>query len=210
MLHISKIAFANALSAERRATLTSPAAAEAIALRLLDCFGRASVGNPDVWVDEVAAILMRYDETIVAEAFQPGIGLQSRSRYLPNWPEIREACEAVAAERARVERREQLARHRVLIDTPLGLLPESEVDPSVLRLAGPPLAEPELTPQQRRERACERWENEVRPELVSWRYAEPKAAPESPTDALKRLAAEIGRTLTDADIALLPKASPRG
>jgi hypothetical protein len=144
MQHISKIAFEKPSSAEKRTTLTSPAAAEAVAVRLLDCFGRASVGDPDIWIDEVAAILMRYDEAIVAEAFQPGVGLQSRCRFLPDMPDIREACEAVAAERARVARREQLARHRVLIDTPLGLLPESEVDPSVLLLAGPPV---ELTPR---------------------------------------------------------------
>jgi hypothetical protein len=205
MQHISKIAFEKPSSAEKRTTLTSPAAAEAVAVRLLDCFGRASVGDPDIWIDEVAAILMRYDEAIVAEAFQPGVGLQSRCRFLPDMPDIREACEAVAAERARVARREQLARHRVLIDTPLGLLPESEVDPSVLLLAGPPV---ELTPQELRNRAVARWENEVRPELVARRYAETKPPKETPTDALKRLAAEIGVTLTDADIVALPNAPP--
>src|SRR4051812_27346679 len=104
MRQLSKIAFGKPSRAERRTTLTSPAAAEAVAVRLLDCFGRATVGDPDVWIDETAAILMRYDETIVAEAFRPGVGLQSRSKFLPDRPDIREACEAVAAEYAARER----------------------------------------------------------------------------------------------------------
>jgi hypothetical protein len=158
-----------------------------------------------VYIRVAAAVMTGFTEEIVRAAFDPRTGLQTRQKWLPTVSEIREACEAVAAERAVRAHRAQLAQHRVLVDTPEGLRPESKVDRNVLRLVGPP---GELTPQELRDQAVARWENEVRPELVARRYAETKPPKETPTDALKRLAAEIGVTLTDADIVALPNAPP--
>lgn len=175
---------------------------------VLGSYRSSEVNDPAVYVRTAAAVMTRFTEEIVREAFDPRAGLQTRQKWLPTVSEIREACEAVAAEHANRERRALLAKHRVLIDTPEGLRPESEVDLSALRLAGPA---PELTPQQMRERACERWETEVRPELVARRNGEPMKPKETPTvfEELKRLAAQAGNTLTDADIAALPNAPPR-
>lgn len=189
-------------------TLCSLGCAEAVAALVLGSYRSTEVNNPAVYIRVAAAVMTGFPEEIVQAAFDPRSGLQTRQKWLPTVSEIRGACEAIAADRAVRERRAQLARHHVLIDTPRGLRPEHEVDGNALRLPGPPLDEPELTPQQRRERACERWENEVRPELVARRNGEPEKPKETPTtfEVLKRLAAEIGVTLTDADIVALPNA----
>jgi hypothetical protein len=156
-------------------------------------YNRADFDDPDLFVANAVTMLSQYPEAVMTSACNPRSGIQTRSKWPPKVSELRDACEAALAEHTSRERRELLSRHGALIDTPHGPAP---LDP------------PELTPQEQRNRAVARWENEVRPELVARRYAEAKQPKETPTEALKRLAAEIGRTLTDADIARLPNAPP--
>lgn len=72
------------------------------------------------------AVLSRYEEAVVAEACGPGVGLQTRSKWLPTVSEIREACEQSLQAKVDRDRRARLAQHRVLIDTHHGPMPEPE------------------------------------------------------------------------------------
>lgn len=167
--------------------------AEKCALIIFGAYNRSDVGDPEIFVANTIAMLAQFPEAVMTEVCSPRTGIQTRIKWPPKPPELREWCERISAEHANSERRAMLNRHGALIDTPRG--PE-------------PLDAPELTPQELRDRAVARWENEVRPELVARRNGEAKPK-ETPTEALKRLAAEAGNTLTDADIARLPNARPR-
>jgi hypothetical protein len=155
------------------------------------------VSDPDLYIASMAAVLSRFPERVVRAVCDPGTGLQTRQKWLPRQSEVREACEAALAEEAYRDRRTMLSRHGALRHGPSGL---------------EPLADEQLTPQEARDRAVARWENEVRP---SMQRTEPRPGDPPPglTDdqlrewhcgQLKRLAARAGNTVTDADIAALP------
>lgn len=132
-----------------RPTLCSPHSAEAVAVLILGSYRGGEVQDAAIYVRATAAVLTGYSEKIVRKAFDPKNGLQTRQKWLPTVSEVRDACEGAAAELAAQERRAMLAKHRVLLDTPKGLRPESEVVPDALRLAGPVSSETEAERRQR-------------------------------------------------------------
>lgn len=116
-------------------TLISPDAAEAIAAVIFGSYRRGDFTDPDRFLSGTAAILGEFPERVVAEAFDPRTGLQTRQKWPPNQAEVREACERVLAEHKNRERRAHLNEHRVLVDTPRG--PMTEPDAERLRLGKP-------------------------------------------------------------------------
>jgi hypothetical protein len=100
--------------------------AKAYALSLLGSYRTTDVDDPAVYVANAVAVLTRYGEGVVAQVCGPGIGIQTRQKWLPTVSELREACDQIVGEQAARERRALLAEHRVLIDTPYGPKPEAE------------------------------------------------------------------------------------
>jgi hypothetical protein len=132
------------------------------------------VDDPEGYVTNALAVLTRYPEAVVKEVCEPGAGIQTRIKWPPTQSELREACERVAGEHASRERREMLATHRVLIDTPQGLRPETE-------------AASEKPTQEERDRAVARWENEIRPQMQALgREPKPNGPPPGMTDDQRR------------------------
>jgi hypothetical protein len=129
---------------ERRPTLCSAEAAEALALLVLGSYANTKVNDPETFVSAAAAVIGGFTEAIAREALNPRTGLQTRSKWLPHISEIREALEKVAGEHAARERRALLAKHRVLLDTPYGLRPENEA-----RALAPPGAQRTLSRKER-------------------------------------------------------------
>jgi hypothetical protein len=171
------------------------------------------VDDPRGFVANAVAVLQRYPETVVEEVCRPGYGIQTRIKWPPSQAELREACERVAGERANRERRALLNKHRVLLDTPQGLKPEAEAT----RLLTGPNAPCARTAEEREAIVAkrlaelqatapvltdkmERWGKEARAA---------HEALETPAERLKRLAAQSGVVLTDADIARLPSSASR-
>lgn len=190
----------------RPTTRTSPDAAEAVAITILDSYGRDSVRDPDAWIDTAAAVLIHFAPEVVREAFEPGLGLQTRLKWPPKPCELREACERIVADHAARERRAMLAKHRVLIDGPQGLQPPEFYEPPT---------------QDARDRAVAYWEEEVREEL-RMRELSAKAGEAPPRLSLKerqawyenklpelqaRLQSDPIKPLSDAAKALMTRAS---
>jgi hypothetical protein len=120
-----------------------PLKARAYAIALLGSYRSTEVDDPAVYAANSAAVLCRYPEHIVAEVCGPGTGIQTRQKWLPTVSELHAACEQALGEQVARERRELLAKHRVLIDTPYGPKPEEEA----ARIS-----------QEARDRAVARWE----------------------------------------------------
>jgi hypothetical protein len=117
------------LPAARQPILISKDAAEALAIFVLGSYRAAEATDPNVFISTATAVICGFSEDVAKAALNPKTGLQTRSKWLPTISEIREACEQAAQAKADRERREQLAKHRVLLDTPRGLLPEPEAEP---------------------------------------------------------------------------------
>jgi hypothetical protein len=129
-------------------------------------------------------VLCRYPEAIVAEVCGPGVGIQTRQKWLPTVSELREACEQVLAERQARERRELLGRHRVLIDTPRGLAPETQS---------------EKPSQEARDRAVAYWERikagfegEQRKQAIGRRLEELQGQPLPPLSEAAKASLGLG------------------
>jgi hypothetical protein len=137
-------------SLKRNSQTCEPVKAKVFSLNLLGSYRSSEVDDPKVYVTNAAAVLCRYPEWVAAQVCGPGTGIQTRQKWLPTVSELREACEAAVAEHQARERRAQLARHRVLIDTPYGPKPEAEA---------------EKPSQEARDRAIAHWEQNVRPTL---------------------------------------------
>lgn len=117
---------------------------------IFGAYNRSEFSDPELAVANMVTMLAQYPAAVMTEACNPRTGIQARSKWPPKLSELRDECERVAGEFAACERRELLAKHRVLIDTPFGPRPEAEV---------------EKASQEARDRAVSHWENEVRPTL---------------------------------------------
>jgi hypothetical protein len=157
--------------------------ATAAATLILGSYKRSDVDDPKIYVANAVAVLMRFSEAIVREVCEPGAGIQTKIDWPPNQKELRQECERIAGEHAQRRHREMLNRHRVLIDTPQGLRPESEVAPSVPRLSGPAAVETEA---ERRQRAYD-YAMAVKQEIkASGEEPDPSKPPPGMTDVQKR------------------------
>ncbi len=68
---------------------------------LLGCFRKGDAADPDTYVAAISVVLANYPDDIVAQVTDPMRGLASRSNFLPNVKEVRDACEAIATDRSR-------------------------------------------------------------------------------------------------------------
>lgn len=119
--------------------------AEKCALVIFSAYNRADYNEPELFVANAVTMLAQFSEAVMSEVTNPRTGIHTRLKWPPKLPELREWCERVEAEHKARERRELLARHRVLIDTPHGLVPEAE-------------APSEKPSQEARDRAVAHWE----------------------------------------------------
>jgi hypothetical protein len=108
-------------------------------------YNRADFHDPQMFVANTVALLSQYHEAVMREVCDPRTGIQTQLKWPPKVSEFREWCQRVSAEHEARERRVFLNTHRVLIDTPHGPRPESE-------LAS------ERPSQEARDRAVAHWE----------------------------------------------------
>jgi hypothetical protein len=173
-------------NSQRISSGCDPTSARAYALSLLGSYRGNEVDDPRVYTVNAVAVLCRYPEAIVAEVCGPGVGIQTRSKWLPTVSELREACEHAVAERQARERRELLAKHRVLIDTPRGLAPEASPNP-------------EKPSQEARARAVAYWEQvkagfagEQRKQVITRRLEELQGQPLPPLSEAAKASLGLG------------------
>jgi hypothetical protein len=131
-------------------------AAERHALVLLSGYRRIDCDDPENWTTNAVAVLARYPEAVMAELCHPQSGLQTRIKWPPTSQEIREAGDIAMDRYLARERRAQLAQHRVLLNTPRGLLPEAKALPLLeaerkRMLAGFDALQADLRPARKRE-----------------------------------------------------------
>jgi hypothetical protein len=92
--------------ATQKATIRNcpPEKALDYATLLLGCYRKAECDDPEVFVTAAIAVLTHYPEDVVKAVIDPFSGLPSRSKWVPQIPEIREACDGInAAARRREE-----------------------------------------------------------------------------------------------------------
>jgi hypothetical protein len=99
------------------------------AFAVLSSYRNSDVDDPEGFVANAIAVLTNYSEAVVREVCAPGTGIQTKIKWPPTQQEFRQECERVAGEHGNRERRAQLAQHRVLLNTPRGLLPEPVAAP---------------------------------------------------------------------------------
>lgn len=92
----------------------------------------------------------------MAEICHPQTGMQVRIKWPPTPVEIREAGDIALDRKLARERRAQLSKHRVLLDTPYGMKPEEEAAPILQAereqvIAGFSALQADLRPVRKRE-----------------------------------------------------------
>jgi hypothetical protein len=128
---------------------------------LLGAYRKGECEDPEIFVRSVASIFAAYPREVVMRVTDPLDGIQTKIKWLPSVAEVKEACEKLMQpvyDRIRDERiRDQNAR----------LLPQREATP------------------EERQRATDRWFNEIRPTMA----AADRPLPETPEQARAKLRA---------------------
>jgi hypothetical protein len=104
-------------------------AAERHAAVMLSAYRKIDCDDPEAWTTATVAILARYPADVMAELCHPQSGIQTRIKWPPVPQEIREHGDIAMDRKLARDRRAQLAQHRVLLNTPRGLLPEPVAAP---------------------------------------------------------------------------------
>lgn len=130
-------------------------------------YRKGEAADPEVYVTSVATVLTRYPATVARYVTDPVHGLPGKTNWLPTIAEVRAACEAEM--KPRYEQMARLKRYH-----------ESQ------KL----LAAPEMPDAETRAKAVERWEKQIRPEMLAWHNeVASQKSKETPEAALERLMA---------------------
>jgi hypothetical protein len=79
---------------------------------LFGSYRKGQADDPEIYVAAITAVLSEYPPDVVAYVTDPRTGLQQRSKWLPDVPEVREACEDAMAPRYRAQREAQARAER--------------------------------------------------------------------------------------------------
>jgi hypothetical protein len=129
----------------------SPSLALARTMLMLGCYRKGDASDPQIYAGAVAAVLADYPPAVVLAVTDPAHGLPTQGDWMPTIAEVKRACEALMGPFYREQERER--RRRETADV-LGRAIDGQK-----RLAAASADE------AARQRAIDRWENEIRPQL---------------------------------------------
>lgn len=99
------------------------------ASRIMDLYPSKNVGNPETFIVAVVEALLEFPRPVVTALMHPRHGIASQSKFVPSLAEIVNFCEILMEKRSQgirearerlavLERRERLARDKIIIDEP--------------------------------------------------------------------------------------------
>jgi hypothetical protein len=139
----------------------SPEVVSDCARMLVGAYRRNDAEDPALFIRAAATVLAGYPENVVRRVTHPATGLPSRLKFLPSIAEIRDACEEAMKPIYAAQREERLKAKNAAL-----------------------LAPPAVTAEER-QRATDKWFNEIRPTF----QVSDRPAPDTPEQAKAKLRA---------------------